>query len=250
MTNPVQIPDAAVQSALDIPVSGNRENYIRSILTAALPHLQLGYEVKKLEWDKNSEKEEWYGGAQNELVGINEYNIFAHPCATGLFVLDVMGNRCEEDFTSVETAKAAAQSDFERRVRECVVDGSNAQGWLYFNEDTGTEYSADHPVISGECPDAQDIKPATNENLLHELLSSWKAWAEDRQEIADLRDEIATKPVDVAAVREQCAQIAKSWEETAINLGQHVEASIANDIKLSIRALSAEPALKGQQHDK
>lgn len=34
-----KIPDEAVQSALDVPVVGGRENYIRSILTAAIPHL-------------------------------------------------------------------------------------------------------------------------------------------------------------------------------------------------------------------
>lgn len=55
--------------------------------------------------------------------------------------------------------------------------------------------------------------------------------------------------VDVAAVREECADIAKSWGDTARNLGQHVEASIANDIKLSIRALSAEPAQVDQWRD-
>lgn len=72
--------------------------------------------VKPLEWDKHPDEEEYYGGSQDNLVGMNEYDIFPHPCAIGMFVLDVMGNRCGEDFISVEAAKAAAQDDYERRI--------------------------------------------------------------------------------------------------------------------------------------
>lgn len=62
-------------------------------------------------------------------------------------------------------------------------------GWLYDNEDTGREYSDDHPVESGAVPDATNIVAATAENLLTELKSSWKAWNEDRVSIAQMSDE-------------------------------------------------------------
>lgn len=34
-------------------------------------------------------------------------------------------------------------------------------GFVYFNEDTGEEYSLNHPVESGEVPDATDIRRST-----------------------------------------------------------------------------------------
>lgn len=82
--------------------------------------------VKPLVWDCHPDAShdpkcnEHYGGGQENLVGVNEYNIYPHPCAIGMFVLDVMGNRCEEDFPSVEAAKAAAQADYEARIRSAL----------------------------------------------------------------------------------------------------------------------------------
>jgi hypothetical protein len=78
--------------------------------------------VKPLVWDKHPDADflpdcnEHYGGGQDNLAGQNEYAIYPHPCASGYFVLDVMGNRCDEDFPSVEAAKAAAQADYEARI--------------------------------------------------------------------------------------------------------------------------------------
>lgn len=57
-------------------------------------------------------------------------------------------------------------------------------GWLYHNEDTGTEWSEQHPVESGEVPDATEVRPATLENLKAELMASWVSLAEARDEIA------------------------------------------------------------------
>ena len=34
-------------------------------------------------------------------------------------------------------------------------------GYAFLNEDTGMEWSRDHPVESGECPDAKQIEPMT-----------------------------------------------------------------------------------------
>ncbi|MBV5271165.1 MAG: hypothetical protein JZU55_16270 [Afipia sp.] len=60
-------------------------------------------------------------------------------------------------------------------------------GWLYDNEDTGREYSVDHPIESGTVPDATNIVPATADTLLTELKSAWQAWNEDREELARTR---------------------------------------------------------------
>lgn len=50
-------------------------------------------------------------------------------------------------------------------------------GWLYFNE-TGLTWSLDHPVTSGECPDAANIRPATAAAAVSEMLSAWRALME------------------------------------------------------------------------
>lgn len=193
---PVQIPDAAVQAAMDATDGNIHPIMLESALTAALPYLPLGFEVKKLEWEEHANL--WSCAAHSEYQIARCWFDEIRKQPEHFEVLELEGQR----FNTLEEAKAAAQADFKRRVRECHVE-IEPQGWLYFNEDTGTEYSVDHPVSSGACPDAQDIRPTTNENLLRELLMCWKAWGEDRQEVDDLRAEIATKPVDVAAVRRQ-----------------------------------------------
>ena len=78
--------------------------------------------VRGLEWDKHPDADhdatcdEHFGGGQNNIAGQNEYAIYPHPCATGYFVLDVMGNRCNEEFSSVRLAKAAAEADYTARI--------------------------------------------------------------------------------------------------------------------------------------
>lgn len=98
------------------------EGVIRSI--RALPAYEVA--VKPLEWDRHPDAEhdpwrnEHYGGGQNNLAGQNEYAVYPHPCAVGYFVLDVMGNRCDEDFPSIAAAKAAAQADYAARIRSAL----------------------------------------------------------------------------------------------------------------------------------
>lgn len=63
-----------------------------------------------------------------------------------------------------------------------------AEGWLYFNEDVGTEWSEQHPIESGECPDATDIRPGTATNLLIEMRSAWAMLSEREEEVDRLRN--------------------------------------------------------------
>jgi hypothetical protein len=51
-------------------------------------------------------------------------------------------------------------------------------GYLYFNPDTGTEFPENHPVESGECDDAENVREATAEALRDELVEAWRANAE------------------------------------------------------------------------
>lgn len=51
-------------------------------------------------------------------------------------------------------------------------------GYIFHNPDTGIEYSENHPIESGEVPDAENIREATLDELKSELLDAWKALEE------------------------------------------------------------------------
>lgn len=62
-------------------------------------------------------------------------------------------------------------------------------GWLYHKPATGIEFSERHPIKSGEVPDAENVRPATDENLLSELMLSWQENMASMREIAALRED-------------------------------------------------------------
>ena len=50
----------------------------------------------------------------------------------------------------------------------------NGSGWVYFNEDTGTEYASNHPIESGECSYATDVRRSTiMEDAMNERLQEY-----------------------------------------------------------------------------
>lgn len=63
----------------------------------------------------------------------------------------------------------AAIASLEREVAGLL----SGDGFVYFNEDSGCEYSVNHPIESGECPDASDIRRSTpQEDHLNAALQS------------------------------------------------------------------------------
>lgn len=52
-----------------------------------------------------------------------------------------------------------------------------AIGWLYISDD-GPEWSVDHPIDSGQVPDARMVRRATAEALLEQLKDAWGAYHE------------------------------------------------------------------------
>lgn len=56
--------------------------------------------------------------------------------------------------------------------------GAPSRGWLYHCPDTGTEWSDNHPLESGEVSDARDVRPATLDALHAELMAAWEVLAE------------------------------------------------------------------------
>lgn len=86
---------------------------------AALPHLPLGFEVKKLSWEPATNQ------AGSEGLWIIAVGQFGHEYE----VIKTFNGQLGEGwsyrskwFKSIEDAKAAAQADFERRVCECIID--------------------------------------------------------------------------------------------------------------------------------
>ena len=64
-------------------------------------------------------------------------------------------------------------------------------GWLFHNPDTGTELSDSHPVESGECTDAQYVRPALAPELAEMLIEAWgqcDRQAAENERLANNRD--------------------------------------------------------------
>lgn len=76
-----------------------------------------------------------------------------------------------------------------RREREAMRNGLAAAGimhsfgYLYHSPDTGIEWAPNHPVESGEVPDAEDVRPATIYELHSELMQAWELLQEARAEL-------------------------------------------------------------------
>lgn len=107
-------------AAEEFQVSGWLEPALRAALTAALAvQTQQGVEVKKLEWEVADRPSlQWLHKAETVL---GSYTISAPAWSTCGFLLYRGKNRLD-DLPTVEAAKAAAQSDYETRIRSALVD--------------------------------------------------------------------------------------------------------------------------------
>jgi hypothetical protein len=62
-------------------------------------------------------------------------------------------------------------------------------GWVSWNPDSGEEYTPDHPVRSGECVEAERIRPSTpQEDVL------WQAFQGEFERAHALEARLATTP--------------------------------------------------------
>ena len=102
------------------------------------------------------------------------------------------------------------------------------QGWVYFNPDGGFEYACSHPVRSGECPDAEDIRQSTeSEDVL------WAA----------LQNAHTSK----RAMRKKLAWIAEIHPAHSADGGAHISVTWDqwNDLRASALGLPPQPEPKG-----
>lgn len=260
-----QIPDAAVQAALEYYDEGGcagfdnyeRMQVVKAIITAAIPHLPLGYEVKKLEWETMANDHYAQGcGAQ--------YNIYETMTNLWNAVVTSPKNMRLATNVSLEQAKSAAQADFVRRVREChvPVNITKSSGCVF--NDLGIA----KPV---EVLDDASMQAKVSEigNQIHNLGCEYQNDEALSDRLRELRDQLwdisknYTKPVDVAAVRRQASKEAywqaediltkertkrhKQYDDyTGENYTQkeryRVAVQVLNIVIKEIRALSAEPA--------
>jgi hypothetical protein len=109
-----------------------------------------------------------------------------------------------------------ALTELEREALSIARAMDGADGYLYHNPDTGTEWSEIHPVESGEVHDAMDVRSATAPVLRVELLSAWKALSEEeavRREheraIAHLRAELEQETKAAEVLRRECDALSK-----------------------------------------
>lgn len=98
----------------------------------------------------------------------------------------------------------------------------DAEGYLFDNPDTGTEYLPYHPIESGECQYAENVRKATNHELLSELNAAWTGWKEDRDEKAKIFANVAALEARIkvleAAAENLVIAIGMGWDlEGVIN---------------------------------
>jgi hypothetical protein len=95
-----------------------------------------------------------------------------------------------------------------------------SHGWFYFNPDTGTEWAEQHPVESGEVPDAENVRPATLSAVRGEMFDAWEALEAQRcandEAVAAL---LAQNAAEIVAAkkdeREACAAECDKWAALA-----------------------------------
>lgn len=228
-----QIPDAAVQAFMaefHQRTGVSYEANIRASLEKTLPHLPLGLEVKKLEWSEHSEPNEEcsYDHIFSE-TSIGKYQIewksWKYYDAYVVYLSDGFISS-EYDLTS---AKAAAQADFESRVRECHVPRPDVKTMI------------------------EEIRNGTRQGFLNEG---------DQPELTDTElscpycsgsghiDDVVTKSVDVSALHIlETLKKAEMFIENGVELG-FIRLPDQGDpaletlplIKEAIRVISDEPA--------
>lgn len=99
---------------------------------------------------------------------------------------------------------------------EALVD---TRGWLFFNPDTGTEWSEDHPHESGEVPDAENVRPATAAALQEQLIEAWQGISEEHASKAEaIAHLVGERDAAIARAEKAEAELAKLSDPAAVRI--------------------------------
>ncbi|GEM_PF-5071780 len=82
--------------------------------------------------------------------------------------------KAEADNAALTARVEASEKEVDRLQMARVFDG-----WLYRNPDTGTEWAEQHPIVSGEVPDATEVRAATATAFQNELIPAWEDLAKE-----------------------------------------------------------------------
>ena len=119
---------------------------------------------------------------RGELIAVSEHRDMAleerDKARSALTAANMRSETLAKYATDWRTSCDAARAEL------AAARGAKAVGWLYYNPDTGIEFSAQHPARSGECEDAKNVREATADELLTELKLAWEVIEEKRRETA------------------------------------------------------------------
>ncbi|MFT9347715.1 MAG: hypothetical protein ABF562_03265 [Gluconobacter japonicus] len=139
---------------------------------------------------------------QNVRTREEQVEALAYQVFTG-----IMGaTKKRHEFAVAHIQEAEARGAAEQRRKD-------AEGYLFDNPDTGTEYLPYHPIESGECQYAENIRKATNSELLSELNAAWTGWKEDREEKGRISANVAALEARVKVLEEALTEAASALEQ-------------------------------------
>ena len=98
--------------------------------------------------------------------------------------------QCNPELVSAELTSLRARLEAETK-RADEAEAESSVGWLFLNPDTGIEFNVNHPVESGEVPDAKNITSATAPALLHLLTEEWRDGKARESELTAIRARVA-----------------------------------------------------------
>lgn len=159
------------------------------------------------------------GGVADEIVVERACEI-----AAGHLEADMDGDEPFVRNDSIETAMRAVLSAL---LPSESAEKAGVVGWLFLNPDSGYEFSPNHPVESGECEDAENIRPATAKALLDELLSAWDAAHEFEGQLDQIARESASQRKALIDAEDALASIAgertpKKFPQTSYEIAAKV----------------------------
>lgn len=108
----------------------------------------------------------------------------------------------------------------------------DAEGYLFDNPDTGTEYLPHHPIESGECQHAKNIRKATAVELLATLHDAWEGWEADRDEKKRISANVAALETEIAELKKALRHV--TWTASEYGLGKIGHESAVNRARAAL----------------
>lgn len=139
----------------------------------------LGDKTKAVEYEKEGARETY-----KEVVGSDvgrTMTVSKHVATNHVHLRNVIAEADEQCPRAADTIRWMLWHNVLRvnrignMVAESPASSSQSAGWIYRSPDTGTEISDNHPIDSGECPDAENVREASASELRQVLQQTWEA---------------------------------------------------------------------------